>query len=190
MNTIFSNSWWIFLLRGVFAFSLGIMALVIPGIQFTGLLIPLGIYIFADGVFLASTSCKARKQFAYWKWVLLAGVFNLFIGAAFILNPFGHDISIAYIVAGWVLLSGIAEIGIAIRLQKVFQAERWYIFAGIQSFIFGFLIFINPVYGGNAIVFLLGIYTLTAGFMFTLLSTRLWMRHVRILPSFEIKISK
>ncbi len=68
MTPLFTQYWWIFLLRGLFAIIVGIIALLMPGITFTTLVIFLGAYILVDGTISVITAISGRKTMEYWGW--------------------------------------------------------------------------------------------------------------------------
>lgn len=177
MNLLFTQYWWIFLLRGLFAVILGFFALLMPGITFTTLVIFLGAYMLADGIFSAIAAISNRKSIVYWGWMLATGILSILVGLITFMNPFATGAALLYLVACWAIVVGILEIVVAIRLRKVITGEGWYILAGILSIIFGILIFLNPIAGAITITLIFGVYALLFGFMLISLALRLKQRH-------------
>ncbi|WP_315814546.1 HdeD family acid-resistance protein [Paraflavitalea speifideaquila] len=177
MSPIFTQYWWIFLLRGLFAIILGIIALSMPGITFTTLVIFLGAYMFIDGIFSVAAAISGRKTMEYWGWVLTIGILSILAGIVTFMNPFVTGAALLYLVAFWAILVGILEIVVAIRLRKVISGEGWYILAGILGIIFGILILLNPIAGAITITLIFGFYALVFGFILISFAMRLRRRH-------------
>ena len=187
-NSIFSKSWWLFLLKGILALSIGLIALIKPTIAFTSLVFILGIYMIIEGLIKIFGGLKASsKNSFFWVWLLISGAVSTAMGIFTFLNPTVTAITLIYFIAGWAVLAGIAEITTAIRLQRVINGESWYLVSGILSFIFGAIVFLKPSVGILSFTLFFGFYALTAGILHIYLSTRLWMRHVRIImPRFSL----
>lgn len=177
MSPIFTQYWWIFLLRGIFAIILGILALLMPGITFTTLVIFLGAYMFIDGIFSVVAAISGRKTTDSWGWMLAIGLLGIIVGLITLRNPFATGAALIYLVAFWAIAFGIMEIVVAIRLRKVIQGEGWYIAAGILGIIFGIILMANPVAGAITLTFIFGFYALIFGFMLLSLAFRLRRRH-------------
>lgn len=177
MNPLFSQYWWLFLLRGIFAILLGLMALFIPGAALTGLIIFLGAYMFIDGIFSIIAAITERKTNSNWVWLLVTGLFGIIVGIITFYHPFATAAALVYLVAFWALVIGIAEIVWAIRLRKVIQGEGWYILAGILSILFSLMVIFNPIAGALTLTLLFGIYALIIGIMLIALAFRLRNRN-------------
>lgn len=177
MSSLFTQYWWIFLLRGVFAVLLGILALLMPGITFTTLVIFLGAYILVDGVFSVITAISGRKTMEYWGWVLAIGLLSIVAGILTFFYPFLTGTALIYLVGCWAMLIGLLEIIVAVRLRKVIRGEGWYILAGILAIAFGILLLANPIAGAITLTLIFGVYALLFGVMLIWLAIRFRTRH-------------
>ncbi|GAA0560600.1 HdeD family acid-resistance protein [Chitinophaga japonensis] len=173
MQTPISRYWWVFLLRGIAALLIGLLAIFVPGITFGTLVLFLGAYMFIDGIFSIIAGISARKQSRDWGWYIVSGLFGIIIGVITFANPFATGIALIYIAGVWAIVAGIVEIIVAVRLRKEITGEGWYIAGGILTILFGILIFINPVAGALTLTIIFGIYAIVAGVMLVSLSMRL-----------------
>jgi uncharacterized membrane protein HdeD (DUF308 family) len=173
MHNFFSTYWWVFLLRGVFALVLGILALVWPGVTFTTMVIFLGAYLLIDGLFAIVGAIGARKTNENWGLFLLTGLLGVLLGILTLMNPFATGVTLIYLVAIWALLAGLLEIILAIRLRKVITGEGWYILGGLLTVVFGILLIANPIAGAITLTWIFGFYTIVIGIMLLSLSVRL-----------------
>ncbi|PZF74373.1 HdeD family acid-resistance protein [Taibaiella soli] len=177
MINFFSQYWWMFLLRGVIALLLGLLALFAPGVTFTSLIIFLGAYLFIDGIFSVLSALGARKTLKDWPWYLLSGITGIVIGLITFYHPFATATAVIYMIAFWSLIAGLVEITMAIRLARMIKGEGWYILGGALTILFGILILTNPIAGAITITMLFGIYAVMIGIMLISLSMRLRKRH-------------
>jgi len=177
MSLLFSQYWWIFLLRGLFAILLGIVALLMPGITFTTLVMFLGAYMFIDGIFSVASAISSRKTMDAWGWMLGIGIISIIAGIVTLRNPFATGAALIYLVAFWAIAIGILEIVVAIRLRKVIKGEGWYIVGGILSILFGMLLLTNPIAGALTLTFIFGFYALVLGGFLVSFAMRLRRRH-------------
>lgn len=176
MNQFFSQYWWIFVMRGVFGVILGLMALFMPGVTFTTLIIFLGAYLLIDGIFSIIAAINARKHLDAWGWYLASGIFSVIVGIITFYSPFATALALLYFIAFWVIIAGLIEIIIAIRLRKEIKGEGWYILGGLITTVFGVLILINPIAGALTLTMIFGVYALIFGIMLIYLGIKLKQR--------------
>jgi len=176
MPNFYSNYWWIFLLRGIFALVLGILAIVWPGATFTTLVVFFGAYLFIAGTFAVIGAIAARRTSENWGVFLLSGIVGIILGILTIINPFATGAALIYLVAFWAVVAGLFEIIIAIRLRKVITGEGWYIAGGLLTIFFGILLLSNPVAAAVTLTWIFGFYAIITGVMLISLSFRLRKR--------------
>ncbi len=176
MNRFFSEYWWLFLLRGIFGVILGLLALFMPGVTFTTLIIFLGAYLLIDGIFSIISAINARKTLDAWGWYLASGILGILVGILTFYSPFATALALLYLIAFWVIVAGIIEIVIAVRLRKEIKGEGWYIAGGLLTVIFGVLILVNPIAGALTLTMIFGIYALIFGIMLIYLGIKLKQR--------------
>ncbi len=173
MLEILTRYWWAFIVRGILAIVLGVVAFVWPGITITALIIVFGIYAFIDGVFLlvkAIAGWKARDD----RWLLLfEGLLGIGIGVITFFAPGVTAIVLLFYIAAWSLTTGILEIVGAIRLRKEIKGEVWWILSGIVSILFALLLMIFPGTGILGLVWLLGVYAIVFGVLLIALGIRI-----------------
>ncbi|NSL89710.1 HdeD family acid-resistance protein [Chitinophaga solisilvae] len=176
MHNFYSAYWWIFLLRGLFALIIGLVAIFWPGAAFTTLVVFLGAYLFAGGLFAVIGAVAARRTTENWGLFLLSGLTGIILGILTLYNPFATGNAIIYLIAVWAMLAGIFEIIIAIRLRTVITGEGWYIVGGLLTIIFGILLLSNPQIAALTLTWVFGLYAVISGIMLIALSFRLRSR--------------
>jgi uncharacterized membrane protein HdeD (DUF308 family) len=177
VTTTASRYWWIFLLRGIVALLIGLLALFVPGVAFASLVIFLGAFMFVDGILSIIAGISARKKVSGWEWYIGSGIFGVLIGIITFINPFATAVALVYTAALWAIVVGLAEMAIAFRLRKDLTGEGWYIAGGILTIIFGILILVNPTAGAFTLTMVFGIYAIAAAVMLMSLGFRLKKRN-------------
>ncbi|MFY0253280.1 HdeD family acid-resistance protein [Chitinophaga sp. 30R24] len=178
MHGFYNAYWWIFLLRGIFALVLGILAVGWPEATFTTLIVFFGTYLFIAGILAVIGVIAARKTSENWSVFLFSAIFGIILGILTFYNPFATGAALIYLIACWALIAGLLELIIAIRLRRVVTGEGWYILGGLLTILFGTLLAANPVAPAVTLTWIFGIYAIFTGLFLIILSVRL-RRHSR-----------
>ena len=169
MFEFLTRKWWVVALRGILAIVFGIVALVYPGITLLSLAFVFGAYVFVDGVFAVASAFGHGGREAV--WYVLEGILGIAVGIATFLYPGITAQVLVFLVGLWAILTGIFEVVAGFELPI---ARDWLLaLAGAVSIIFGVLVFVNPVGGALAVVWLIGIYALVFGVTLLVLGIRL-----------------
>jgi uncharacterized membrane protein HdeD (DUF308 family) len=155
-------------LRGIFAIIFGILAFMLPGVTFGVLVIFFGAFAFVDGIWAVVHGIRQKWLTLFLEGLIgiAAGVFTFFwLGiTAFVL---------IYIIAAWAVITGVLEIGTAIRLRKAVKDEWLMALSGVISIIFGVFVAAHPRLGALAIIWIIGAYAIVFGVLFVILGFRL-----------------
>ncbi len=168
MNNTFSQRWWVIALRGLFAILFGILALMLPGFTFRVLVLFFGAFAFVDGIWAVVHGISQK-----WLTLSLEGLIGIAAGVFTFFWPGITALVLIYIIAAWAVITGVLEIGTAIRLRRALKGEWLMALAGIISIIFGALVAVFPRTGALAIVLVIGIYAILFGVLFMILGFRL-----------------
>lgn len=165
--------WWTLVVRGVIAIVFGLLSFVAPAFGI-GLLVALfAAWALVDGVGSLLTAMRTRGQDRSWWIELLEGVVSVAAGVVALLLPgFAAEV-LVLLIAAWSIITGVIEIGLAIRLRRVLEGEVWLALAGVASVLFGALILLFPAAGALSIVWLLGSFAIAFGAFLILLAWRL-----------------
>ena len=172
MVTGLTRSWWVFLLRGIFAIVLGVVAFVQPLSTLYALVVVWGAYAVAEGVMAlwAGIADDGRQQ----RWFLVvAGLAGVLAGIGAWLWPGLTAVVLLGIIAGWSIIRGIFEMAAAIALRKAIENEWLLLAAGALSVLFGLVLIARPGVGLVALVWMIGIYALVNGVLLVMLAFRL-----------------
>lgn len=147
-------------LRGVFAVLLGLAALFWPGLSLGILVLFFAAYALSDGFFAILLWVKTQLNF-----LLVEGIVGILAGVIAIFWPLAIITVFVYLFALWALITGIAEIVLALSLRKVVAQEIFYLLAGFLSIITAVVLLVVPGAAAVAIVWVVGVYAVLFGLM-------------------------
>jgi uncharacterized membrane protein HdeD (DUF308 family) len=168
-----TQRWWVFLVRGLCAIALAVVAFTQPAATLLALIIVWGAYAVSDGV-MALWAGWADRQGGRGMWpLLIVGVASLVAGLTAWIWPQITAFVLLAIIASWSIVRGLFEIVAAIRLRRVIENEWLLITTGALSLLFGIVLLSRPRLGLLALVYLIGSYALVCGILLVVLAFRL-----------------
>ncbi len=182
--------WWALVVRGAAAILFGILAIVTPKISLLALVVLFGAYAIADGVFNFVLAARRARVGYSWGWLLFEALISVVAGALAFIMPGLTALVLLVLIAVWALLTGVAEVGTAIRLRRQIESEWLLATSGILSIALGCLLLLNPGAGALTFVWLIGAYALGFGALLVALGLRLRRlggRRERQMPSGGVK---
>src|SRR5580658_10549246 len=168
-----AENWWSLVIRGLVALTLGVVALVWPGITLAALVILFGAYALIDGVVSLAGAWKASQAHERWGALVFEGIAGIVAAAITIFWPQITAFALVIMIAAWALVTGAFEIAAAVRLRKHISGEWLLALSGVVSILFGFLIFAFPLAGALTIAYMVGIYAFVFGLLLVALGFRL-----------------
>src|SRR5215472_8386445 len=87
MNARLADNWWAIALRGVFAILFALIALLMPGVTLTALVLLFAGYMLVDGIFDIVAAVRAAGQGERWGWLVFEGIVDLIAGAIALVSP-------------------------------------------------------------------------------------------------------
>jgi uncharacterized membrane protein HdeD (DUF308 family) len=180
MRPLLAANWWSLVIRGVVGILLGIFTFVWPGITLTSLVLLFGAYALIDGAISLAGAMRAAEHHERWGALLLEGIAGIVVAAITIAWPGITALVLVYLIAGWAVITGIAEIAAAVRLRRHITGEWLLGMSGVLSVIFGVLIAFAPIAGALVIAVWFGVYALIFGIVLVTLGVRLrsWNREI------------
>jgi len=166
------NRWWLFLIRGLAAIAVAVIAFTQPGAALIALVLVLGAYSFVVGAFAIAAAFTGVAGDRWWA-LLFEGVLGLVVAFIIWFWPLASTLAFVYFVASWLILTGMLQVAAGVRLRDFIDNEWLYILSGIVSIGFGLWVFRSPAQGAVATAFLFGWYFLLFGLMQTALAIRL-----------------
>lgn len=173
LASLLSQTWWLILLRGLVAIIFGLLICLYPDITVPVMIMFFGAFVLADGVLAVVSAIQGRKSHQDW-WVLLVwGLVSIIAGALTLVMPSVTAFVLLMYIAAWAVVTGIMEIIAAIRLRGETLGRGWLIMGGLLSALFGLILFIQPIAGALAIVWLIGTFAILLGIIFVALALRM-----------------
>jgi uncharacterized membrane protein HdeD (DUF308 family) len=168
-----AERWWAFALRGVAAVLFGILAWVLPAASLLGLVFVWGAFAVVDGGFALAAAVRSGRAGGRWGWFLFEGLASIAAGVLTFAWPGITALVLLYTIAAWAVMSGIAQVGAAIRLRRVIEGEWLLGLTGVLSIVFGALMFARPLAGALAVAWMIGAYAVTLGVLLIALGVKL-----------------
>lgn len=162
MFDLMARHWWVLAVRGAFAILFGAVALIWPAITVWALVVLFGAFALADGLVAVMLAVRGTTG-APRGLLALSGAAGIALGnrgdrlagiTAFVL---------LMLIAAWAVATGVLEIVAAIALRKELRGEWAYLLSGAISVLFGILLFVWPVSGALAVVWLIGLFAILTG---------------------------
>jgi uncharacterized membrane protein HdeD (DUF308 family) len=167
-----AQNWWVFLLRGILAIVVGVLAFVWPGITLISLVLLFGIYAAADGILALASAVTGHTPMPRW-WLAIVGIAGLAAAFMAFTRP---DLTLAVlliVIAAWAIVFGIMEVIGAIQLRKEIDNEWFLILSGIAAVIFGLILLFRPGLGTLALIFAFGTFAIIEGLLLIGFSIRM-----------------
>ena len=171
MLTTLAQNWGAFVLRGILALAIGVLAFVTPVPTLAALIFVFAAYAFVDGIFAIAYGVGAPGGP---RWLLvIAGILGIAIGTYTVVSPQVTAVALVLFIGSFAIVRGVAEVGTAIWLRDAIQSAWLYVLSGIVSIVFGAFLIVAPGDGAFAVLFVIGYYALFAGVMYVAMGLRL-----------------
>jgi uncharacterized membrane protein HdeD (DUF308 family) len=178
MNDQLNGHWWAFVLRGLAAIAVAVIAFLRPDITLATLILLFGAFALVDGAFAVVGALRAPSTHRL--TMLLGGFVGIAIGLVTMLAPGLTALALLTVIGVWAIFLGGIEIVAAYRLRKVVDREWLLVISGALSIVFGAYVLLFPGAGALTIVWLIGWYLLVIGVMLIGVGLRLRQRRPAI----------
>lgn len=160
LKEMLQGAWWVMLLRGILAIILGLLAFLKPACVLFGLVQLMGLFFLLDGALLILGAITGFTGGSRWL-ALLGGIFYILAGIAIFSSPLLSTLLtealVIYLMAFFVLITGIMRIATAIRLWKT-SAHKWLLLVeGIIGIIFAVILIKSPAVSAEVLMQIIGI---------------------------------
>ncbi len=171
------STWWLVLLRGVFAIILGILAFVAPVMTALVFVWVFAIYAIVDGVTGIVHALQVRKTDPAWGWLLMIGIVGLIAGILVMIFPAVAGalalFTMLWIIAIWAVVSGIFGIPAAATVASGGAKVLGIVFA-VLSIVFGVLLvimlFTTPQSALVGLIYVLGAFAVLEGLVLVVIA--------------------
>ncbi len=175
MRNLMSGAWLTLLLRGLVTIAFGLFAMANASATARILLAVFVLYALADGALTLALAVTHRAESPRWWLGALYGVVSILFGLATLFAPEVTALLLLYIIAARIIIGGFFEIGLALRLGQSVSGEWLMIVAGALSIFFGAWMFLQPLLGGLAVLWVIGMYAVAVGALLVIQAVRVKM---------------
>ena len=161
------RSWWVMVVRGLFAILFGIITLtwtpVWSDITVFVIVTIFGAFFMLDGLIEIWVGFAARGSAEHWWTDALPGVLSVILGTAIIAWPGITAIALMYAIAGWMVVIGGVMVYQGLRLREDVSGELSLLTTGALSLVLGFGFMIVPVDDAVRLAWLIGAWIIVFG---------------------------
>lgn len=172
MDSFYLRSWWVPALRGIFAILFGVLALAWPGLTLLTLVALFAAWALFSGISSVAGAVRQRKVDDDWWLPLLLGLVSIGAAVVALVNPFLTMLVLLMLIGANALVTGVLDIVAAVRLRKEIKGELLLGLAGLASIVFGAIVFLYPLAGAIAMVWLVSLYAIVSGALLLALAIR------------------
>lgn len=182
---LLSRNWGWFVLRGVMALAMGVVAILFPLTALWAFTLVFAIFAFVDGISSIAAGLRGSRAKDERHWALvLRGAAGITIGVLFLLMPglamISYAVATLALLAIWSISTGTFEIAAAVRLRREIHGEWLMVLSGILSILLGIavplLLLFYPAVTILSVAVMIGVYALAAGVVLIALGIRLRRR--------------
>jgi uncharacterized membrane protein HdeD (DUF308 family) len=167
---VVSEMWWLGLTQGVLAIFFGITAVFWPGLTLVTLVYLFSSFVLAWGMIEVVHGLLSVQRRKTWWLTLLFGLVGLGVGVYLIRHP-GVSFATFILVTGLTLIvRGLFDILSIFLDTKTTNNKILTAIAGIAAIVAGIILLLQPVRGGVAFVWVLGLYAIMFGLLIAVAS--------------------
>lgn len=158
-----SSYWWVLTLRGISAILFGLAAVFWPGITLVTLVYLFSAFILATGIIgIVQGLTNVGRAGIDWILTLLLGFLEVGVGV-YLLRHIEVSFETFILLIGFVLIvRGVLEVVVAFNEENS-TTRTLLMIGGVAAALAGVVVLRQPVAGGVAFVWVLGVYALIAG---------------------------
>ena len=160
-----SGMWWLMAVAGVLTVLFGLATLFWPGLTLVVFVYLFSAYVLAWGVVsLVSGFMQLGRQEAFWWLALIVGVLLLGVGVYLVRHPAASFATVILLVGFTFIFHGVADIVKGLFTSDASSKRRTFsVLGGALGVVAGAFILTQPVSGGVAFVWIIGLYALLLG---------------------------
>lgn len=163
MLSILLRSWWVLILRGLFAIMFGLIAIAWPDITVFVIITIIGAFLLLDGMIEIWAGFASRGRDDDWWTDALLGVLAVIAGVAIIAWPDVTPVGLMLFIGGFMVIYGATMIYQAIRLRAELTNEWLLLANGVLSLLLGVGFMLFPGAGAVSLIWLVALYTISFG---------------------------
>jgi uncharacterized membrane protein HdeD (DUF308 family) len=164
MSTQLNRDSWLFIVRGIAAIAVGVLAFVYPAPTLAALIIVFGVYAVFNGVFAIAAGLGAFAR-PNW-WLVAGGIAAIAIGVYAFFQPNTTAEALVIVVGVFAIVTGVAELAASATVGSIVGNRFLLTLSGFLALALGVLLIMSPSAGILSVLWLIGFYAIFAGFMY------------------------
>jgi uncharacterized membrane protein HdeD (DUF308 family) len=164
MSKELSRDSWLFIVRGIVAIAVGILAFVYPAPTLAALIVVFGFYAVFNGVLAIAAGLEAFAR-PNW-WLVAGGIAGIVIGFYAFSQPNATAEALVVVVGIFAIVTGVAELAVAATVGSIFGNRFLFALSGVVALALGVLLIMAPGAGILSVLWLIGFYAIFAGVMY------------------------
>ena len=160
---VVSDMWWIALVQGIVALLFGIAAVFWPGLTLKVLVYLFGAFVLAWGVMSVVQGIMSVRTQTTWWLTLIFGIIGVGVGLYLVRHPLVSFSTFIVLIGFTLIFRGVIDIIGAFVDEQTATSKVLWVIAGLAAVLAGIFILNQPVSGGVAFVWVLGLYSLVFG---------------------------
>ena len=160
-----------FLLRGVLAIGVGIVAIVWPGVTILAIVIVFAVLAFGDAFLQVASSISGDSSGSVFGHLLLA-LIDVAAGIVALAWPGITAWALTIWIGAWAIVTGVIQISMTFQSQDSGGERFLYALSGILSVLLGIVLFARPNIGAVALTEVFGLFSLAYGVTNLVLAAR------------------
>lgn len=165
-----SEMWWLGLIQGVLAVFFGIIAVFWPGLTLATLVYLFSSFVLLWGVIEIIHGLMSIKRRSTWWLTLLFGVISLGVGLYLMRHPGLSFAAFIVIISLTLIVRGLLDILGMFLDTRTASHRALMAIVGLAAIIAGIILLLQPVSGGVAFVWVLGLYAIIFGLIVAVIS--------------------
>jgi uncharacterized membrane protein HdeD (DUF308 family) len=110
-------TWWLIVV-GLCGIAAGLITFIWPGVTALVLIVFIGAWAIAHGIFEIIGAIKLRKEIDNEWWLILAGALSVIFGVIVLAAPGAGALALVWVIGAYSLVFGILLVGLSLRLRK------------------------------------------------------------------------
>lgn len=163
VQKVVNDLWWVGVLQGVVALLFGIAAVFWPSLTLVTLVYLFSAFVLAWGIASVVEAILAINHRSTWWMTLIFGFVGIGVGVYLVRHPDVSFNTLILLIGFTLIIRGIFDVLGAFVDQVTATGKVFWTIAGLAGILVGIIILTQPVAGGVAFVWILGLYALLVG---------------------------
>lgn len=161
---LLNSLWWMALVKGLAAVAFGIVAVFWPALTLVVLVYLFSAYILVSGITNIFWGVSSARRGSMWLLIVILGILEVGVGVYAVQHPLISFAALILLIGFSFIFRGIIELVLAFMEIPIDRANRALLtIGGVLAILAGIIVLVQPISGGVAFVWALGVYGIITG---------------------------